>query len=90
MEAFFSCLVFKATPFFIAILQSYPLHTKLSPGHGDVITLATRDGQAFEVRQCQVKKGEDHMPGEKLQVRVFFEGVVVTVSCPVLVFFQPH
>ena len=36
-----------------------------------MITLATRDGQAFEVRQCQVKKGEDHMkPEEKRQVRV--------------------
>eukprot|EP00435_Cladocopium_sp_Y103_P059818 s1127_g21.t1 len=41
---------------------------ELGLSHGDVITLATRDGQAFEVRQCQVKKGEDHMkPEEKRQ-----------------------
>lgn len=53
---------------------------ELGLSHGDVITLATRDGQAFEVRQCQVKKGEDHMPGEKLQAAADFQAVPAQVS----------
>ena len=41
--------------------------TDFAKGDGDVITLAARDGKAFEVRLCQVKKFEENGQAKKAQ-----------------------
>ena len=41
--------------------------TDFAKGDGDVITLAARDGKAFEVRLCQVKKCEENGQAKKAQ-----------------------